>query len=57
MIGHNNRTQSQFPLKICVQNPWLERFLIAEREHREIYYYLNYERFAEVDRLIKEMLK
>jgi DNA-binding transcriptional ArsR family regulator len=33
------------------------RFVNTERSGKEIYYSLNYERFAEVDRVAKEMLK
>jgi DNA-binding transcriptional ArsR family regulator len=32
-------------------------FVITERQGKEIYYTLNYERFANVDRVAKELLK
>lgn len=32
-------------------------FIIAERDGREIYYSLNFERFAYIDKLIKKILK
>jgi DNA-binding transcriptional ArsR family regulator len=33
------------------------QFVITERSGKEIYYSLNYERFANVDRVAKELLK